>query len=606
MKKLTLIGYLVLITSLNINGQEIFDVIKANDLAKIKTLIEKDLSLLLLSDAGGNTPLLLSVINGSTQIVDYILSKVVDINAKDNRGFTPLHYSCQYNYENIAKLLIDKGAGINIMENRGLTPIFLAARNGNLNLVKMLVDKGADPNAKIKGVWVTPLSWSAENGHIGVVNYLIDQGVDIDTGSVQLKRFSVTQGLGRLFNALKDSGANFNLRNNNGGGLLHLAAEGGDVKIIEYFIQRGNELDLKDRYKWTPLHYAAYSDKKEAVSFLIEKGSKLNERDFSGKTAYNIANDRQNSDILKILKDAGASTETQQFPDLKGKYLGQKEPGLVPELFAPGIVSSNNIEHGNVAISPDGNEIFWTSSFKASVRAGSVGSFKIWTSSYVKGNWTIPQQVFFTKNEITTDDVPFFSPDGSKIFFMSRRATAAGGADEAAEHYWCVFKKGDKWSSPVLLDDSINTFQIRWQISVSKNGTLYFGATRPDGMGGSDIYRSKLINGKFSKPENLGTQVNSQAEESTPYIAPDESYIIFTKESRVDRNFKNGLYISFKNNDGNWNSPLYLGDEINNGGSSSPFASPDGKYLFFNSGRNGNYDIYWVSAKTIEDLRPKK
>ena len=301
MKKLTLLSYFVLIISLNINGQEIFDVIKANDLAKVKILIEKDPSLLLLSDAGGNTPLLLSVINGSTQIVEYILSKGVDINAKDNRGFTPLHYSCQYNYENIAKLLIDKGAGINIMENRGLTPIFLAARNGNLNLVKMLVDKGADPNAKIKGVWVTPLSWSAENGHIGVVNYLIDQGVDIDTGSVQLKRFSVTQGLGRLFNALKDSGANFNLRNNNGGGLLHLAAEGGDVKIIEYFIQRGNELDLKDRYKWTPLHYAAYSDKKEAVSFLIEKGSKLNERDFSGKTAYNIANDRQNSDILKIL-----------------------------------------------------------------------------------------------------------------------------------------------------------------------------------------------------------------------------------------------------------------------------------------------------------------
>jgi ankyrin repeat protein len=510
------------------------------------------------------------------------------------------------NFEKIAKLLIDKGADINIQENRGITPIFLAARNGNLSLVKMLVDKGADPNAKIKGVWVTPLSWSAENGHISVVNYLIDQGVDIDTGSIQLKRFSITQGLGMLFNALKERGANFNLRNNNGGSLLHLAAEGGDAKIIEYFIQKGSELDKKDRYEWTPLHYAAYSDKKEAVSYLIEKGSKLNERDFSGKTAYNIANDRQNSDIPKILKDAGASTEPQHFPEFKGKYLGQKEPGLIPELFAPGIVSSNNIEHGNVAISPDGNEIFWTSSFKASAKAGSVSSFKIWSSSYKNGKWTVPRQVFFTKNEITTDDVPFFSPDGSRIFFMSRRATTSDGKDEAAENYWYVFKKGGKWSSPVLLYDTINTFQIRWQISVSRNGTLYFGATRPDGKGGSDIYRSKLVNGKYSKPEILGTQVNSQAEESTPYVAPDERYIIFAKESRVDRNFKNGLYISFENNDGSWTSPLYLGDEINKGGSSSPFVSPDGKYLFFNNGRNGNYDIYWVSAKIIEDLRPKK
>jgi len=606
MKKLILISYLLLIISFNINGQEIFDAINAKDLVKVKTLFEKNPSLMLLRDLGGNTPLHRSVINGSTQIVEYILSKAVDINAKDNRGFTPLHYSCQYNFENIAKLLIDKGAGINIQENRGLTPIFFAARSGNLNLVKMLVDRGADPNARIKGIWVTPLSWTAEIGNGNVVDYLLDQGVDIDTGSVQLKRFSISQGLGRLFNALKERGANFNLRNYNGGGLLHLAAEGGDVEIIASFLQNGNELELKDRYGWTPLHYAVYNDKKEAVSYLIKKGSKLNERDFSGKTAYNIAVERQNSDIAKTLKDAGAFTVPQQFPDLKGQYLGQKVPGLMPELFALGIVSSNGIEHGNIAISPDGNEIFWTSSFKASINAGSVGSFKIWSSSYKKGKWTLPKQVFFTKNETTTDDVPYFSPDGTVIFFMSRRATSAGGADETAENYWYITKKGGKWSTPVLLDVIINSFQIRWQISVSKNGTLYFGATKPDGMGGSDIYRSQFVNGKYTKPENLGSQINSQAEEGTPYIAPEENYIIFSKESRVDRNFKNGLYISFKNNDGSWTPPVYLGDEINNGGCASPFVSPDGKYLFFNSGRNGNYDIYWVSAKIIEDLRPKK
>ena len=69
---------------------------------------------------------------------------------------------------------------------------------------------------------------------------------------------------------------------------------------------------------------------------------------------------------------------------------------------------------------------------------------------------------------------------------------------------------------------------------------------------------------------------------------------------------ENGLYISFKNNDENWISPIYLGDEINKGGCASPFVSPDGKYLFFNSFRNGNYDICWASAKIIEELKPKK
>jgi Tol biopolymer transport system component len=164
---------------------------------------------------------------------------------------------------------------------------------------------------------------------------------------------------------------------------------------------------------------------------------------------------------------------------------------------------------------------------------------------------------------------------------MSRRASSPGGPDEAGEYYWYVEKKGNAWSAPVLLDEVLNSFQIRWQIAVSNKGTLYFGASRPDGKGGFDIYLSKFVNGKYSKPENLGADINSQAEESTPYIAPDESYIIFTRESRTDRTVKNGLYVSFKNTDGTWHQPLYLGDEINRGGASSLYVFPDGKYLFF-------------------------
>jgi hypothetical protein len=116
---------------------------------------------------------------------------------------------------------------------------------------------------------------------------------------------------------------------------------------------------------------------------------------------------------------------------------------------------------------------------------------------------------------------------------------------------------------------------------------------------------SRLTDGNYSKPENLGDSINSTAEEVAPFISPDESYILFAKESRNDRSLKSGLYVAYRNSSGTWTKPVYLGDEINQGGASSPYISPDGKYLFFNSGRNGNYDIYWVSSKIIEELRPK-
>lgn len=591
-----------------VEAQEIFDAVKANDLMKVKTLVEKDTNIIELKDIGGNTPLHQAVISSATQIVEYLISKKANINAVDNRGYTPLHYSCQYNFENIAKILVENGAGINIKENRGLTPIFLTARNGNLSLVKMMIERGADPNRKIEGVWITPIGWAAENGHANVVNYLLDQKVDIDTGSIQLKRFSVTKGLGRLFNTLKKKGADFDLRNGNGGGLLHLAAEGGDVEILASFLKNHDDLDTKDRYGWTPLHYAGYNERTEAVSFLLEKGSNTDIRDLSGKTAYNIAEQRHNAELIKLMKEAKSNKKPQQFPILKGKYLGQKEPGEIPEIFAPGIVSTNEIEHGNITFSPDGNEIFWTSSFRASKSSGHAGSFKIYTSRNEKGKgkWTIPEQVFFTKNEITTDDVPYYSPDGSKLIFMSRRATLPGGKDEAAENYWFISKIKDTWGNPALLDDFLNTIQIRWQISASNNGSLFFSSSMPDGFGALDIFIAKNVNGNYERPANLGSTINSKADETGPYIAPDESYIIFCKELRGDRNYKNGLYISFKNHQGSWTTPVYLGDKINMGGASSPYVSPDGKYLFFMSGRHGNYDIFWVSTKIIEELRPKE
>ncbi|HEX9973231.1 MAG TPA: ankyrin repeat domain-containing protein, partial [bacterium] len=104
---LAVIGILFLtVTS---EAQEIFDAVKANDLAKVKAFIEKDISLINVKDNNGNTPLHSAAIIGSVPITEFLISMGADMNSQEDRGYTSLHYACHYNVENIAVFLIEKG-----------------------------------------------------------------------------------------------------------------------------------------------------------------------------------------------------------------------------------------------------------------------------------------------------------------------------------------------------------------------------------------------------------------------------------------------------------------------------------------------------------------
>jgi hypothetical protein len=114
------------------------------------------------------------------------------------------------------------------------------------------------------------------------------------------------------------------------------------------------------------------------------------------------------------------------------------------------------------------------------------------------------------------------------------------------------------------------------------------------------IFRSELIDGVCQTPE-IAIRMAAH-----PFVAPDESFIIFDKYS-----FSNGvqtskLYASFKQENGQWSEPIEFREEINATGTELiPKVSPDGYYLFFQRKVNGNTDIYWIDAEVIDDLKRK-
>ncbi|MFC1725270.1 TolB family protein [candidate division KSB1 bacterium] len=310
-------------------------------------------------------------------------------------------------------------------------------------------------------------------------------------------------------------------------------------------------------------------------------------------------------------------TEDNNFPVLKGKYLGQKPPGMTPNIFAPGIISTG-YHDGSITFSPDGTELFY--------HFGKLDRMVILYMKQEGGRWTAPQVASFSGKY--RDGEPHFSYDGSKLLFRSTRPP--GGIGEPMEYpdIWFVERSGDGWGEPKNAGPLINTAAYDLYPTISKSGDLYFASDRD---GGWDIYTAKHVNGELAEPKKLSGAINSEFGDWDAYLAPDESYMIFGSNGRPDGLGESDLYISFKKEDGTWTRSKNMGSQINTSYREvDPYISPDGKYIFFRSNRkvhksfsespltyddiikilnnpgNGEADIYWMDARVVEGLRPGK
>ena len=291
--------------------------------------------------------------------------------------------------------------------------------------------------------------------------------------------------------------------------------------------------------------------------------------------------------------------DKSDFPVLTGPYLGQKPPGLIPKIFAPGVVSTENHEHSSLIISPDGKEIFWS---VLSAPLSNHSSHKIVFMKYENSHWSPPKTASFSGQY--QDDHPFISPDGKIIYFCSNRPFP--GKNKSKE-LWVVERTSTGWSDPKLLGNPFTEEIKTWQPSITNNGTLYFLGYLEGVQKEYGIYRSSFTNGQYSKPELLNELINTKYPDWCPYIAPDENYLIFSSK-RPGGYGGFDLYICYRRNNGTWVEPQNLGSEINHQYHERfPGVSPDGKYLFFTRPNGENKgDIYWVSTKIIEKLKPKE
>ena len=295
--------------------------------------------------------------------------------------------------------------------------------------------------------------------------------------------------------------------------------------------------------------------------------------------------------LVSVVFVSISGAQQDDFPVLKGPYLGQKPPGMTPEVFAPGIISTGAPEQC-IAFAPGGRELYFVR------KTGNTR--KIHNMKEERGRWTSPHVVPFSGKY---DDAEFsLSQDGKRLAFISNRPLDGEGGSDRGWDIWIVEKTTNGWGEPENPGSVINSEKQEVFPSFFPNGDLYFSSDRD---GDYDIYVSRYADGQYLQAEKLGDAVNTENGEWDQAISPDGSYMIFCSTGRTDSFGGSDLYISFRGHDGNWTGTKNMGEKMNSSrGVCCPSISPDGRYLFFESSRGIDGDIYWVDTKVVEALKP--
>ncbi len=243
-------------------------------------------------------------------------------------------------------------------------------------------------------------------------------------------------------------------------------------------------------------------------------------------------------------------------PDAAQRYLGQTPPGDTPELFAPGLVSTDAVELNSV-----------------------------------------------------------FSPDGQLLYFMGAHPVEAGAA-RTDLNPWVSRRVDGAWAVAEPLPTPLNTGANEVYSSMVADGSLYFSSNRPGSLAqvGTDLYRAqRLADGTFGDPVHVGPPISGTHGVGDTFVAPDESYLILSSRG-LGGNGAGDLFVSFRLDDGGWGAPLHLGPDVNSEFHEyCPTVTPDGRYLFFSRRRSEpadsgwpgvvQGDVFWVDASVIERLR---
>jgi outer membrane protein OmpA-like peptidoglycan-associated protein len=201
------------------------------------------------------------------------------------------------------------------------------------------------------------------------------------------------------------------------------------------------------------------------------------------------------------------------------------------------------------------------------------------------GSWSLPVKVEVqTQNNYGTAGI---SADGQKMLVFI--------GDQSSGSIYQIEKEGGAWGRPKPMGQNVQSKYLESTASITAdNKTIYFASNRPGGYGGMDIYKSDRKNGAWGRAVNLGPSINTKANEDAPFIHPNKKLLFFTTDGHNGIG-GNDIYKT-ELQDGKWMQPKNMGYPINTTANDNYFTLiADGSRGYFSSDRKGGLggqDIY--------------
>lgn len=263
-----------------------------------------------------------------------------------------------------------------------------------------------------------------------------------------------------------------------------------------------------------------------------------------------------------------------------------------PVAFDPATISTGRGE-GWITLDPEGEWVVFDRHDPETWR-----QHTIYVARRQGDGWSVPIVAPFSGEH--EDRGARFSPDGQRLIFSSNRPPE--GKEPAGAHFdlWLVEHDGARWGEPRPLSAPVNSPRHDFHASIASDGTIYF--SRYDGQD-SELYRATPTGSTYAV-ESLGPPVNSRYEETDVYIDPDQRFLVFVRTEDPAGFGGDDLWVSFRTPTG-WSKPRNLGPQVNSSAYEyGPWISVAEQALYFSSARSGNADLMRIPIARLPAFAP--
>jgi hypothetical protein len=277
-----------------------------------------------------------------------------------------------------------------------------------------------------------------------------------------------------------------------------------------------------------------------------------------------------------------------------------------PTNLGPVVNSQHDEQHPS--ISGDGLELYFMSR-----RPGGVGDWDIWVArrETIHDSWAEPANIGSTVNRSGEDWAPCISADGLELYFESNRPGGYGDTDILVASRITI---DEPWGNPMNLGPTVNSSSRDGGPNISSDGLeLYFKSTRPGGHGSEDLWVTKrpAKDEPWGNPVHLGPTINSHDWEREPSISADGLALFFACINAASGSDWDMCLSSRRTKNSAWSKPVNLGLNVNTPyNEDGPSVSADGRTLYFcnyyvgtpRPGGYGGADLWQATISPIVDF----